>query len=261
MMDKAPAVRPVEKKILDNIQSEWNRIAPLRHQHIASGKDLTFTHVSMPLIRRLLLDCSRDRVLDIGCGTGELTKEMASISGEVTGVDLSSVSIGIAQATCYGLNNTSFHSSPIEEFAERWKGPPFTTGVANMSLMDCINLESCLQASANLVAPWGCLIATITHPWFWPHYWGYADAEWFNYYQEVVLDAAFTISGETTECVTTHVHRPLSTYLQAFSKAGFVVDRILEPHPDEDIQVLYPTRWKYPRILAFLTHRVGNKDV
>ena len=259
-MGSEAVVKPARKKVQADIEDEWDRIAPVRHQHIESGKDLTFTHVLMPLIRELLLDCSRDRVLDIGCGTGELTKEIASVSGEVIGVDLSSVSIGIAQATCYGLSNTLFDASAIEEFAERWNGPPFTAAVANMSLMDCINLESCLAASANLVAPRGRLISTITHPWFWPHYWGYADAEWFNYYQEVVLDASFAISEDSTDCVTTHVHRPLSTYLRSFSKAGFVVDRILEPHPDESIQSLYPARWKYPRILAFLAHRVGTKE-
>ena len=181
MVYKGPKVRPATEKSRADIENEWNRIAPLRHQHITSGTDLTFAYVLKPLIRRLLGDSDLSSVLDIGCGTGDLTKEIASMSAVVTGVDLSSVSIEIAQATCAGLNNASFYYCPIEDFAERWNGPQFTTAVANMCLMDCIDLYPCVQAAANLVAAGGHFISTITHPWFWPLYWGYADAEWFNY--------------------------------------------------------------------------------
>ena len=244
-------VKPAVDKSADDIGKEWGRIAHTRHKQIDGGNDLSFSHVLMPTVLDLLKDCDLNRVIDLGCGTGELTDELARVSGEVAGVDLSSLSIEIAEETCAGSPNISFFAGAVEDFAKHWTGPRFTTAVANMTLMTCLTLDSFVGAAAKLIAPRGCFIGTITHPWFWPHYWGYANADWFSYHQEVVVEAPFRISAEATDYITTHVHRPLTKYLNSLSRAGFLADRILEPYPNEEIQALYPERWEFPRFLAF----------
>ncbi len=245
------SIRQVQGKSPGVIAAEWDRIANVRHQQIENGNDLSFSHVLMPTVLDFLQGCDLNRVIDLGCGTGELTGELARVSGEVAGVDLSPLSIEIAEETCSGTSNTTFHAATIEGFAKHWTGQLFTTAVANMTLMTCLNLDSFLIATAKLVAPKGHLISTITHPWFWPSYWGYDDAEWFDYHREIDIEAPFRISREETHCITTHVHRPLSVYLNSLARQGFLVDRILEPYPNEDIQSLYPERWEFPRFLAF----------
>ena len=245
------SIRRIESKSPSVIAAEWDRIALARHKQIVSGNDLSFNHVLMPTVVDFLQGCDLNRVIDLGCGTGELTGELARVSGEVSGVDLSPLSIEIAEETCCGTSNITFHATTVEGFAKRWTGQLFTTAVANMTLMTCLDLDSFVKAAAKLVAPKGHLISTITHPWFWPNYWGYDNADWFNYHREVVIEAPFRISAEITEHVTTHVHRPLSVYLNSLTRQGFLVDRILEPYPNEDIQALYPERWKFPRFLAF----------
>ena len=243
------SVRPVVGKSLDDLAGEWDKIAHIRRQQVTGGKDLSFKYVLLPVIRQLLADCSLAQVIDLGCGIGELTRELAEVSGRIVGVDASPRSIAIAREI-YAAN-IPFHTDDVSDFARRWPGQPFTAAVANMSLMTCLDLGAFVQAAAGLLAPQGCFIATITHPWFWPYYWGYADADWFNYNQEIVLEAPFRISEEATDCVTTHVHRPLSAYLNTMAKAGFVVDSILEPYPEESVHALYPERWEFPRFLAF----------
>ncbi len=251
-------VRPALEKSSSDIKNEWDRIAHLRHQQIDSGKDLSFRYVLVPAVLELLQGCSLKSVLDLGCGTGELTRELAAVSSAVIGVDSSAHSIEIAEETCTESTNVSFHAGTVEEFACRWAGPRFTTAVANMTLMACLNLTSFLEATASLLAPRGCLVATITHPWFWPSYWGYANADWFSYNKEVVLEAPFRISTEVTNYVTTHVHRPLLSYINSLSQAGLLVDNILEPYPNDAIQALYPEQWRFPRFLAF---RCNNKQL
>ena len=254
------AVKPVTGKTSQDIQIEWNRIASLRHRQIASGSDLSFSYVLLPLTREILGSCRLDNVLDLGCGTGELTKEIASLSARVTGVDLSSASVAIARKTCAQSPNASFYVGTAEEFAYSRSDCRFTTAISNMTLMDCMNLDSVLSATASLLDGNGSFIATITHPWFWPQYWGYADAPWFNYRNETILETTFRISGEATDCVTTHVHRPLSHYLKSLSQAGFRVDQILEPFPCEEVHNLYPERWKFPRFLVFLASKAAGTE-
>ena len=243
--------RPVVGKSSEEIALEWDLIAHVRHMQIASGKDISFSYVLKPTLLELLQSCDLRNVLDIGSGTGELTWELAKVSEKVVGVDFSSRSIEIARRVCSKTDNVDFFVKSVEDFSANWQGHQFTTLVANMTLMDCLNLESLMEASAKLVVPGGHFVATITHPWFWPHYWGYADASWFGYTKELVIEAPFRISAEATDCVTTHVHRPLSTYLNSLSNAGFNVEKLVEPYPDRQVQSKYSGYWKFPRFLAF----------
>ena len=258
--DELLGIKPVTGKTAQDIQIEWNQIAALRHRQIGSGLDLSFSCVLLPLIRELLGSCRLENVLDLGCGTGELTKEIASLSRQVTGVDPSSESVAIARKTCANSLNVSFYVGTAEEFAYSRSDCRFTTAISNMTLMDCMNLDSVVSTAASLLDVNGSFIATITHPWFWPQYWGYADAPWFNYQNETILETTFRISEEATNCVTTHVHRPLSHYLKSFSQAGFRVDRILEPFPCEEVHNLYPERWKFPRFLVFLASKAAGTE-
>ena len=217
---------------------------------MTSGKDLSFRYILLPAIKELLEGCNLKMVLDIGCGIGQLTRELATVSDRVVAVDPSPRSIALAQESCSALPNTSFSVCEIEAYASERPCREFSAAVASMTLMDCLDLDSFVEAVATMIVPGGCLIASITHPWFWPLYREYADSDWFEYSEEILLESPFVISEETTDCITTHVHRPLTSYLRSLSRAGFVVDRLLEPFPDEKVQALYSRRWKFPRFLV-----------
>ena len=244
-------IRPVAEKSLSCIEKEWDEIARHRQEQISSGNDLSFAYILKPSVLEMLEGCNLTRVLDLGCGTGELTNELGTVSSSVVGVDVSSHSVEIAQDTCADSTDISFYVGTVEEFAKRWTGPRFTTAVANMTLMTCLNVDTFIEATAKTIGQGGSLVATITHPWFWPQYRGYANADWFSYDKEIVIEAPFRISSGIIACVTTHVHRPLVSYLDSLFKAGLLIDRIVEPYPSEEIQALYPERWEFPRFLAF----------
>ena len=251
-------MRPIKRtgdKSQTDIGNEWDRIAMVRHKQMSRGDDLSFRHVILPSVMELLGDCNLESVIDIGCGTGNLTKELTAISSSVTAVDVSPTSIEIAHVVCEDSSNVTFYVGTIDEFAQEWDGPQFTVAVANMVLMDCLNIESFLKATAEIVAPHGFFVATFTHPCFWPRYWGYENADWFGYDQQIVLEAPFKISSETTDCVTTHVHRPLYTYINSLRQAGFWIDRVLEPVPSQEIQSLYPEPWEFPRFMVLRLQR------
>ena len=248
-------IRPSESKTPADIGKEWDQIASTRQRQQANREDLSFTHVLAPAIFELLEGCNLDKVIDLGCGTGELTGQIATKASTVVGVDISSASIEIARTTCSGLTNVSLHHDTVEAFARKWSGPRFTTAVANMTLMDSLKLVPFVEATASLLDRQGSFVATITHPWFWPLYWGYHDADWFDYHQEVVLEGQFKTSSEVTRHITTHVHRPLSSYIEALSQAGLLVDRIDEPFPSEGVQDQFPEPWRFPRFLALRAHK------
>ena len=254
-MDEHFLPTPSPSKTLELIETEWDEVADLRRQQLKQGEDLSFLHILTPAVFALLTGSNLRRVVDLGCGTGTLTAMLAEKSGEVVGVDLSSRSIGIAEEDIGGRNNVRFYAGTVERFAQEGRQPAFTAAVANMTLMDCLDLNGFLQATSQLLVDGGCFVATITHPCFWPRYWGYESAEWFDYSQEIYVESPFRISTHVSRHTTTHVHRPLSSYLNALTGYGLLVDRVTEPVPDKLVEGLFPSPWEYPRFLAIRAHK------
>lgn len=244
-------MKPVPKKSKLKIVSEWDQIAALRHQQIQSGKDLSYRFVILPCVLSLVRGSDMTSVIDVGCGTGALTSRLARTADRIVGVDLSAEHIRIAASAYSGLTNASFVTSSIEAYSKTAPPRSVTLAVANMTLMTILNLDSALRALARILAPGGHFVFTITHPFFWPLYWGYGRKKWFNYRSEIKIEAPFNISLEKTRgYVTTHVHRPLERYCASLSRVGFVIEALREPLPTGTIQVKYPEQWRYPRFLG-----------
>lgn len=222
--------RRTEAKSLDQIAREWDALAERRHQQISQGVDLSFRHTLAPLTAELLSECDNSLVLDVGCGTGELTYEIAREADHVVAFDLSRRSLAIAEKHVRGQPVEFIHGS-LHELVSELANRQFRTVVAAMTLMTAPDLRSVAQDLARVLAGEGCLVATLTHPWFWPRYWGYDQEPWFDYHAEFFIEAPFQITNDKTDLVTTHVHRPLEVYIKTFSDHGFALEELREPTP------------------------------
>ena len=247
---KRNEARPSYNKNLVSLRSEWDQVVPFRHNQISSGEDISFNQVLVPTIKNLLNGLYSKNILDIGCGSGELTSQLLDYSEKVTGIDFSVCSINLAQKVYGNSKNIDFVISSIEEYAKLVSKNSFSIAIANMTLMTMPDLKKAANAIKNLLEPEGKFIATIPHPTFWPKYWGYEKDEWFDYNQEIAVEAPFRISNETLKIITTHIHRPLEKYIEIFYSEGFLLEQLLEPFPNTEIMKLYPEPWEYPRFLA-----------
>jgi 2-polyprenyl-3-methyl-5-hydroxy-6-metoxy-1,4-benzoquinol methylase len=231
---------------------EWDCLAFERHQQISNGLDITFTNVMAPMVETLVDQDSEATLVDIGSGTGELTGRLAGRFKRVLCVEPSTQSILIAKSILNMFSNIEFINSDFEDceghLSRRTEKSVF---LAAMMLSADPQLDKFAQTLSRVARKNDIFVATIPHPCFWPRYWGYEKESWFSYQKELLIKAPFKISLSDSEFKTTHIHRPIEKYISTFSKYGFELKSLSEPVPDNKIQQLYPTRWEFPRFLAF----------
>jgi 2-polyprenyl-3-methyl-5-hydroxy-6-metoxy-1,4-benzoquinol methylase len=244
-------MRPISAKTVEEVTLEWERIARHRALQIQTGKDISYRYILLPCIIELSSGCNFDSVIDLGCGAGFTTEELAKRANRIAAVDLSHENIQISRERLGCHSNLTLVNSSVEQYTETQHPGTFTLAVANMMLMTALSLDSVIRATAQLLKRGGQFVFTITHPWFWSQYWQYADADWFNYSSEIIIEAPFVISLQKEEAfITTHIHRPLEQYVNVLHKHGFVIETIVEPMPAEEHKSLYPLPWQFPRFLG-----------
>lgn len=236
-------VKISKPKDIEIIGKEWDNIAKKREELIDLKKDLSLEYVTKPCILRNLKESNSKRVVDLGCGSGYLTHEISKVVDECWGIDQSIRSISIAK-TKYSSSNLHFIASSIKmyEFPKK-----VDTCVANMVFMGDPQWQDSISHLYGELPFGGRLLFTITHPCFWPKYWNYDNELWFDYCTETYIEADFTISLEKSFGITTHIHRPLSQYINDLITVGFSIEKLEEPRPISEMPKEYEN--DYPRFL------------
>ena len=245
-------IKPVNSISEVIIEQEWDAIADYRDSLIRTGQDISLLDVTEPFVLENISHESIRSVLDCGCGTGHLPSLMAEkLEKEVVGIDISGRSITLAQKNYGHKPNLNFVKSSVIHFAKH--DLKFDACVANMVLMDLTNIKKNLEAIYKMVKPGGVFCFTITHPCFWPIYWSYFNEPWFKYDSEIFLRAPLYINNK---CLgeTTHIHRPLSTYILLCKESGFKIEEIRELYPlTSHLDLDY--HYEYPRFIGFVCRR------
>jgi len=215
---------PLRSRTTAQVAAEWDQMAPIRARQLKRGIDHSALHVLGPAISTLV--GRAPSIVDVGCGTGWLTNNLSNRADKVIGVDPSHASIALARHAVK-KENVSFVNASIEEYVKT-NQLVFSIAVANMTLGTVSSLSGTLRAIKRSLAANGHLVFTVAHPCFWPIYWGYAEAPWFRYGNEIAVAAPFRISAEGTAMVTTHVHRPLEQYFAVLRSTGFDLEEFQE---------------------------------
>jgi 2-polyprenyl-3-methyl-5-hydroxy-6-metoxy-1,4-benzoquinol methylase len=171
-----------------------------------------------------------ERWLDVACGAGRTSRELARRGADVVGVDLSKMLITQARAaeTAEPLG-VRYVVADVTDPARWWNGDYFDGAVCEMAFTDIDDLVGTVEAVAHELRPRGAFRVSLVHPCFpgneaglssWPPEPGYA-AEGF-----------WTSAHHNPDGVRIRVgssHRTLATYMNVFLDAGFALERVREP--------------------------------
>ena len=205
------------------------------------GHDYHYEHLNLPEFLALLPGPGR-LTIDLGCGEGRLGRVLADLGHTVVGVDSSPTLVRLAR-------EAGGYCDVLEATAD---SVPLPDGCADlvtvfMALHDMDELADPIGEAARLLAPEGRLCLAVPHPFAEmarerPDAPGYYTP---YRYVAVVESGGVSMTFESWR-------RPLSAYTQALEQAGFLIEAIREPVPDEAALAAAPALVKWREQPVFL---------
>ncbi|WP_347990123.1 methyltransferase domain-containing protein [Methylomonas sp. AM2-LC] len=228
--------------------NRWCNSAKIRREQIESGTDLTFNLVFKPLIVSLISNLSPRNVLEIGAGTGHLSKELFNIGLSVTAIEPSKGMFEVAKEVLTTSNVKLINCTSFELEKDEIYEVAFSHLVAHV--VD--DLLGFFHSVGQHLKKGGHFIFSIPHPCFYNEYKGFFGNE-YSYMTPMAKNVSFTITKDAENIISgvPYHHRPLSEYINKLVESGFAIDGFDETYPNEEIQEKYGTKWETPRYCVF----------
>lgn len=208
------------KKFSDaKIVDSWSKNAQAWVDAIENQEIESRTLVTNQAIIQAVWDQEPTRVLDLGCGEGWLSRELAGRDMEVLGVDV----IPELIATAEQLGGGRFRVSAYENLLENLPDDRFDVIVCNFSLIGKASVEAVFQQVPQLLNDAGSFLIQTLHPDamsdIQPQQEGWREGSWKGF-SEAFTDPA------------PWYYRPMSAWKKLFPKHGLLLQEIRAPiHP------------------------------
>jgi SAM-dependent methyltransferase len=235
--------------------SPWELHADWWQREFTDGADPEYEEQILPLVERQLAGARR--VLDVGCGEGQVARRIAGAGSFVVGTDPTVPQLVTARERNGG-----------PRYAMSWaEALPCRTGAFDAVVM-CLVLEHldpfepAIHEIARVLAPGGRFLLLLNHPLLQTPGSGWIDD---HILEEQYWRVGPYLGDEASEeelaagVRLPFVHRPLSRYVRAMGEAGLLVDDMEEPPPPPGFLARapeYPDAATIPRLLVLRAVRV-----
>ncbi|HZP31566.1 MAG TPA: class I SAM-dependent methyltransferase [Acidimicrobiia bacterium] len=208
----------------------WERHAGWWQEHFTDGVDAEYEEQILPLADTHLAGARR--VLDVGCGEGQLSRRAAARLGPgafLTGVDPTWAQLEVARA----------RGGPVHYARGRAEALPFAAGSFD-AVVICLTLEHvepfepAIEEVARVLGPDGRFVLFLNHPLLQTPGSGWIDdhileEQYWRVGPYLPDDAA--VEEVSPGVRLPFMHRPLSRYINVMADSGLLVEHMDEPPP------------------------------
>lgn len=233
----------------------WERSAPSWIRLARQGYDVYRDRVNTPFFLAALPEVAGLCGVDLGCGEGHNTRQVAARGAELVALDISRA---FAAATRDGdpEGEGGVPSCVGSAVALPFADASFDFATAFMSLQDVPETEAVLLEAARIIRPGGFFQFSICHPCSdTPHREWVRDAEgrklalgigdYFDEDDADTMEWLFSAAPEEARrglepFNLPRIHRTLSRWLNALVATGLLLEWVGEPTADEETAARYP---------------------
>jgi len=237
----------------------WESHAQWWIDGFTDGADPEYAEQIMPLATAELAGARR--VLDVGCGDGQISRLAWNIDGveTVVGVDptWNQISVAAARGGASGFAAAFADELPFADDA-------FDAVVACLVFEHIDDVDEAIAEVARVLEPGGRFCFFLNHPLLQTPESGWIDDQVMEPPEQYWRIGPYLVEAETIEEVELGVHirfihRPLSRYVNALAANGMFVEHMVEPSPPAGFLALapeYTAAATVPRLL-YLRARSG----
>jgi SAM-dependent methyltransferase len=236
----------------------WEAHASWWIDGFTEGADPEYVHQILPLAATELAGC--ERVLDMGCGDGQIARVLAAAGSLSVGVDptWNQVSVAGARAGGPAYGQATADALPFADDS-------FDAVVACLVFEHIAGLDQAIAEVARVLEPGGRFSFFLNHPLLQAPGSGWIDDHMVDPPEQYWRLGPYLVESDSEEQVERGVwirfiHRPLSSYVNALAEHGLVVERMLEPPPPDEFLARapgYAAAAAIPRLLYLRMRRTG----
>jgi SAM-dependent methyltransferase len=209
----------------------WDRHAGWWQEHFTEGADPEYTEQILPLAATHLRGARR--VVDIGCGEGQVARLAASQGAEVVGVDPT-----WAQVQEAGLRGGGPRYARAGAERLPFADGSFDAAVACLVFEHIDGVDEAVAEVGRVLEPGGRFVFLLNHPLLQTPDSGWIDDQIVDPPEQYWRVGAYLVEDKVDEQVekgvfVPFIHRPLSRYVNALAAAGLRVGHMEEPAPPE----------------------------
>lgn len=245
----------------EEAQRSWDDSADAWHEFVERGLDVLRTHVHGPALLAACQPLAGMRALDLGCGQGWFSRQLAAGGAQVTALDWSARLIEHARAheasAPLGIEYLVLDAAAV---GERFAAGSFELICGCMSVADMPDPGAVLTAAARLLAPGGRLVFSVPNPvtdsphrvWRRDEHGRKTALEIDRYFEAPAELLHWKMPRLTTHFATVQYRYTLEDWSRTFEAAGLVIRRLREPRPSAQTLAALPQLEGAARVPYFL---------
>lgn len=224
------------------IPTAWSDIADWYDQLVGEKGSEYHQHVVLPGVIKLLMPQPGQRVLDVACGQGVLTRLLASQGVRATGLDASKPLIASARNYMHKLPTDQqklleYHIvDASKDFSSFFSPGIFDSGACVLAIQNIHPIQPLCNSVSVCLKPQGVFVMVMMHPHFRAPKqtsWGWDENSQTQYrrvdrYLIPRKVPIITHPGKKDSTYTWSFHKPLETYVKSLRNAGLLIDTIEE---------------------------------
>ena len=237
-------------------ENPWETHAEWWIDGFTAGADPEYEEQILPLAAREL--AGAQRVLDVGCGDGQVSRLAAKLGAQVVGVDPTWNCVSVA----HQRGGAVFARAGAAQLP--FADATFDAVIACLVFEHIRDVDEAIAEVARVLQPGGRFCFFLNHPLLQTPNSGWIDDQFLDPPEQYWRIGPYLVEDETIEEVEKDVfipfiHRPLSRYINTLAANGLLLERMEEPAPPAGFIALaeeYSAASTIPRLLYLRTRKL-----